>query len=454
MMKKIIAILLFFGVLFANNCRMRLFSLSTEGQNSINLESLITDIADTCNLNIMIKDEVAKNRLKENLKYIKLRNVTLKELLDFLLKENGFFYSLKGNMLVISYIKTENFKIDYVNSVITGATNFSASTTSGDSGTNTLNTTFNFDFWSQFSSNITQILNAQTTEFFKNPPPIIDKTTGLVTITGTRRQLESIKNYIDSLNKRLHKEVLIDVKIYSVKLLKNHQVGVDWNKFNIAFDKTASVTAPNLIGSTSIFKSGTFNINGLLNFLSGYGQINSISNPKITTLNNQKAIITVGQTINYSYKSVTKDANGNAVQSDNIDSKFVGILLDITPEISDNGVIMMSINPSVSSLSQNQLNLTLPPNTIEKKLNTIVRVKDGDTIILGGLITDEKNFVQQGVPILKEIPLIKYMFSTKAETSTREELIFVITPHIIDLNKKVDVKDIGYKETLPNLGDL
>jgi len=457
---KIVFLVLFFIVnnLFAHNCQNKLFSISTDGKNGIVLQNLVADLSDTCHLNVLVKDNIAKEKLKQEVKYLKLKNQTLDEFLNFILKQNGFFYTLDNNTLLISYIKTQNFKIDYINSIITGATNFSASTqeTGGtDDGTNTLKSTFNFDFWKDFELNINKILTAQVDTSYSNPTPIIDKLTGMVTITGTKFQLDRIKGYISELNKRLHKEVLIDVRIYSVRLSNSNQTGINWSKLNLSFGSDSpiskGISASNIIGSSSIFKQGTLTISGLLNFLSSYGQVNSISNPKITTLNNQKAIITVGQTINYSYKTVTTDANGNAIQSDNIDSKFVGILLDITPEMSDKNIVIMSINPSISSVSPTQLNPGLPPDTYEKKLNTIIRVRDGETIILGGLITDETAFTRNGIPILKEIPVVKYLVSSKSKISSREELVFVITPHIINLNKKTTIQQTF---NLPNLGGL
>jgi general secretion pathway protein D len=367
------------------------------------------------------------------------------------LGENGFFWTLQNNTLTISAIKTVNFQLDYINSVVSGSSNFSASSQESDGSSNTINSTFDIDFWSDFSTNIDQILKSQSTKDFTPPTPIIDKTSGLVTVTGTKAQLNAIKTYINELNKRLHKEVIVDVRIYSIKLSKSHQTGVNWNKLSLSVQKAVPVTGN--VGST-ILDSTNFNLDGLLNFLSTYGQLNSISNPKITTLNNQKAIITVGSTINYSYKVTTTDKNGNMVQSDKIEDKFVGILLDITPEISNNGIIMMSIVPSISSLdnSSTQTNPNLPPNTIEKKLSTMVRVKNNSTIILGGLITDTKTLQRNGVPILKEIPLVKYLFSYESEISDKEELIFVITPHIVDLNSKIDISKLGY--SLPKLGDF
>jgi general secretion pathway protein D len=445
-MKKILFLIFSISLLIAK-CDTKLFSLSTEGENGVVLKNIITDIADTCELNILITDNIAKEKLKEEIKYIKLKNKTLKEFLDFILTKNGYFYTLDNNTLIISYIKTKNFKVDYINNTITGTTNFSASTTDSGGGSNTLNSNFSFDFWTDFSKNIDDILQATADEYYKTPKPIINKASGIITVTGTKKQLDKIQKYINEINKRLHKEILVDVRIYSVKLSKSNSTGINWSNFNLSTNANVPITGA--IGQT-ILDSTSFSLNGLLNFLAQYGQVNSISNPKITTLNNQKAIITVGQTINYSYKKVTTDANGNAIQSDVIDSKFVGILLDIMPEISDDNIIIMNINPSISSLSPVQLNPGLPPDTIEKKLNTIVRIKDGDTIILGGLITDQKTFAQNGVPILKEIPVIKYLFSSKEEISNREELIFILTPHIIDLDKKIS----SDKFKLPSLGDL
>ena len=106
--------------------------------------------------------------------------------------------------------------------------------------------------------------------------------------------------------------------------------------------------------------------------------MNSISNPKIATINNQKAIISVGDTINYRYPTkVILDENGNPVTEYASESKFVGILLDITPEISDDGTIMLRINPTISSF-RDETQLTdatrqLAPDTTDNKMSTVVK---------------------------------------------------------------------------------
>ena len=461
-MKKLILLLLGIFILNASPCNNKLFSLSTQGDNGINLEQVITDLSDTCHLNIIIKDDIARQKLKESLQYVKLKDVTLNEFLKFLLGKNGFFYNLDNNLLTISYIKNKNFKIDYVNSVISGNTNFTAST-NNTSGSNTLTSTFNFDFWDQFTTNIKNIMTSSADKNFQNPDPVIDKTSGLVTIVGTKQQLKEIQKYITEVNHRLHQQVLINVNIYSVTLSKSHQTGINWSNLNFSLGTsstpaTVKATSNNIIGSSSVFSNSVFNASGLLNFLATQGNVNSISNPKIATLNNQKAIISVGDTINYRYPTkVVIDQNGNPQTEYTTGSKFVGILLDITPEISDDGTIMLRINPTISAFrDEAQLtdpNRQLAPDTTDNKLSTIVRIKDGQTLVLGGLITNKNSFVENGVPVLKEIPLIKYLFSSTSLISNRKELVFVITPHLLNFNKRSTLKDIGYKK-LPKLGNF
>jgi general secretion pathway protein D len=469
-MKKLIMLLFSIIFLFANKCDNRLFSLSTQGNSTIALKEIISNISDTCDLNIIFKDKAAKKVISDmKLDYLKLKSLTLNEFLSHILGENGFVWSIKSNTLNISYITTKNFKINYVNAIITDAGKL-ADTGYTENPNVTDKVPMQYYFWSDFKTNLDKFLKAQSNENYTMPEPIIDRLTGIVTVTGTKQQLSNVQKYIDNLNHRISREVFLDVKIYSVSLTKTNQTGINWSKFGVGMDTGTISTAGTPIGTT-ILQKPAFRLSGLLNFLSVYGQVNSISNPKITTLNNQEALIHVGSTINYSYKKQTTDKNGNIITSDVPGSSFVGILLDIIPQISDKNIVMMRVNPSISSIynqtntnpdqtfsdlkndkGSSTTNKNLPPDTVNKQLNTIVRVKDGDTIILGGLITNEKTFRENGVPVLKEIPLVKYLFSYKSELSKRKELVFVITPHIINLDKKTSIKNAGFK--LPKLKDL
>jgi len=450
-MSKYIFILVLVTTSFAGVCESRLFIFKNSADSNIVLDSFLKAlVVDNCNLNIVYEDDLAKQKLKHVvLGQMSIKDYTLKQFLDLIIGENNLFYSIENNKLKIAYIKTKTFHIDYIPSTRTGSATFTASSSENSGDTNSVDSKYEFNFWDTLSENLQNILN--TVDSYKATNPVIDKNAGLITITATKRQLDRISKYIIKLNDRLHKQIIIDVKIYSVALSKLNQTGIDWGKLNFSLgDSSVPIRTANIVGRSSVFSNAVFNVNGLLNFLATQGNVNSISNPKIATINNQKAIISVGDTINYKVmtKGATIDANGNQVAPTyEAQSKFVGILLDITPEISNNGTIMLRINPTISTFrDETQLtnpNRELAPDTTDNKMSTVVRIRDGQTLILGGLITNINSFQEKGVPILKEIPLVKYLFSSKTRISNRKELVFVVTPHIIDLNKKQTIKDLG-----------
>ncbi len=455
-MKKLLMLLFLSLFLFAGGCENKLFSyansINKQERLSINsfLKLLLTQ---KCNINIVYKDDIAKKIAKEKMPYMKIKDFTLNQILNLILTKKNLFYTLKNNNIEISYFKTKTYKINFISATRTGSSNLNATD-------NQLKNTYDFDFWGKLKQQITNLLtsnividpnyNILKSTHINNFSPLVDKDAGLVVVTGTMKQLNAVNEYISNLMHNLQKEVLIDVHIYSVELSSSHKTGIDWSNLSLSLNKSnVPLRGKYIGGSLSVFNSAFFTINGLLNFLSTNGNVNSISNPKIMTLNNQKAIISVGSTIYYKYaSSVVKDQNGNPNTQYTIDSKFVGVILDITPQISDDGHIVLSIQPTISSF-RNLTQLTntnrgMPPDTKDNTMLSIVRLKNNQTLVLGGLITSDTQMEVNGVPVLKEIPVIKYLFSSKSKVTDRKELVFVITPHIINLNKQKTLRDLGF----------
>jgi len=455
-MIRVVFLFIFVNFIFAFNCENKLFTYA----NSINIDNhmsirrfLKLFATQRCGVNIAYEDNIAKKIVREKMPYIKVKDYTFYQMLNLILTQKGLFYSLKNNTLHISYFKTKTYKINFISSTRTGQSNLDATDSK-------VSNTYNFDFWSKIENQLTDILKNNLTldpnyelVTFSNPiffKPVVDKDSGIVLVTGTMKQLNAVDKYINNLIASLTKEVLIDVHIYSVELSKSHQTGINWASLNVQLpNNSVTLTASNIAGKNSVFKSATFNSQAFLNFLAQNGNVNSVSNPKIVTLNNQKAIISVGDTIYYKYASSSTTSQTGAPQTQyTIDSKFVGVVLDITPQISDNGNIILSIAPRISKFRDpSQINNTardMPPDTTDNTMLSIVKLKDNQTLILGGLITDDKSFKANGVPVLKEIPLIKYLFSSREEISSKKELVFVITPHIISFNRKRTLRDLGF----------
>jgi general secretion pathway protein D len=465
MVKKGIGLLLLAaGLAFGYNCENRVFSytnsLKAENRTTID-QFLSTLVTGKCGINIVYKDDIAWKICQMKMPYVKIKEMTLPEILDLLLGKRGLFYKIEGNTLEISYYKTKTFKLDWIAMKRSGSNSVATSSSAGGSGSTSttegasVSSEFDSDIWSKIKSDIAVLLKNSSYNPLSGTSPtvIVDPTAGLITVTGTKRQLEAVERYVKELVRRLTKEVLIDVKILSVRLVKQHEVGINWRTLQIHSSGSTSLAGglKAIVGSNSIFKSGsTFSEEGLINFLATFGDVNSISNPKIVTLNNQKAIVTVGQTIYYKYASstTTTGTTGNTQVSYTVGSKFVGVILDITPQISDDGTIILNVYPRISSLINNSdatnPNLDRPPATTDKTLSTIVRLKDGQTLVMGGLIFKTKDFTHNGVPVLKEIPLLKYLFGYKKDYSEKEELVFIITPHIINLNTKKTLRDLGF----------
>ncbi len=490
-MRKIFVILSLFVLLTmaGEDCRTKLFTIqSTPG---VRIGEYINNLADECGLTVLVKDRYASKKLRSPLGRLNLKNVTLPDLLHILLEEQGLSYTLDGNILKIRYLITKTFRLDYVTTKRKSEATTDASVDVGVGGNgdnqgrtqgrdiNKIQATDEFDFWSKIPKEIANILNRPEDEY-KAPPPVVNENAGLITVTATKEQIARVQRYIDAMEERLHKEVLIDVSILAVVLSKNATTGIDWSRFSLLlngeydgsgkFQPTNPLYQYQSVGTGTNFKNldyastataiinSSLHLSGIINFLQQNGNVITLSNPKVLTLNNQPAIITIGDTLNYNVPTqITINSNSNLGETAYTPSSiFVGILLNITPEITKNNQIILRINPSISELrnpdeldkSVNERGFReIAPDTTEKKISTVVKVKNGATLILGGLISNTKNFMINGVPILKDVPLFGNLFRSKKINNKRFELVFILRPRIIDSDTSgLSLKDFGYKK--------
>lgn len=468
-------------------CEYRTFNIKTNNKATAN--ELLFELAEVCDFSIVVKDTEAEKILAKNLSGINIKNLSLDEIFQIILSDNDLFYSYDKNFLKISALTTKSFKVDYITSVREGTAVINASVdatpteeggkrdTTGQSQ-NMITSNDTFDFWKTIATELSAVLNTGA-ETYKTQAPIINPNAGMITITATKKQLDRASDYIDMMKERLHRQVLIDVSIISVSLNSGNKTGVDWSKFSLGFKSSTMFNNSNQgqlahtatsglydnaivsnANNLTVVNDGIFSITGLINFLGSSGETKVVSSPKVLTMNNQQALITIGDNINY---RVPEDTTNTAATTNTTltttytnYSIFIGVLLNITPEISENNEIILRINPSVSNFkySDDDTRMTNPreiaPDTSEKKLSTVVKVKDGSTIILGGLITSNKGKDNSNVPLLSSIPLLGEAFKHSSDTLSSSELVFVITPHIVG-EKGVDkatLKDLGFSQKL------
>jgi general secretion pathway protein D len=467
-------------------CEYRTFNI--KANNKATAGELLSELADTCDFSIVIKDTEAEKALAKNLSGINIKDLSLDEVFQFVIVDNDLFYTYDRNFLKISALTTKSFKVDYVTSVRTGTAVINASVDANPTeeggkrdvagqAQNMITSNDTFDFWKTISNELIAVLNTGT-EGYKTSAPIINPNAGMITVTATKKQLDRVQDYVNMLKERLHKQVLIDVSILSVSLGTSNKTGVDWSKFSLSlaseskYNSTGAVSNlnnnpfnfDNSVRSTTnnltVINDAVFSITGLIDFLGSSGETKVVSSPKVLTMNNQQALITIGDNINYRVPEDTTNtaatANTTLTTTYTNYSIFIGVLLNITPEISENNEIILRINPSVSNFKYSDDDIRsidpreIAPDTSEKKLSTVVKVKDGSTIILGGLITSNKGKENSSVPLLSDIPLLGQAFKHTADTLSTSELVFVITPRIIGEKgtDKATLKDLGFSQKI------
>jgi type II secretory pathway component GspD/PulD (secretin) len=180
-------------------------------------------------------------------------------------------------------------------------------------------------------------------------------------------------------------------------------------------------------------------LSDIVQAISEQGDVKILSNPTISTLNNQKAIIRVGdQDVFFITGAVaTQNTVTQIIQPMTID---IGIILDVTPQIAEDGTIIMNIHPSITEKTGEKVTpdgKTTFPLLSVRETDTTVRVRDNQTIIIAGLMTEKKQDTSTGVPLLKSIPGLGYLFRYKTENKKNSELVIMITP-TLQVGKKVE----------------
>ncbi|WP_457605831.1 pilus (MSHA type) biogenesis protein MshL [Nitratifractor sp.] len=491
-LRKLAAGILFTGLVSVSavaeeNCMDKLFNVTIN--DNLTIGDAIDNLAETCGLTVTVKDSGAQHRLKKNLYYVKLKNATLKSFLDTILKDNDLNYTLKGNKLSISYLVTKTYKVHYITGKRTGSSSanvqVAAGSTSSQSAVNaggkgstiTIKSDSEFHFWNTIKDEIHRILNTAgdgSVHFTKvgdawigpdgqkweyNPlEPIVNPEAGMVTVTGTARQLARVDRYIATLMRQIKTEVMIDVKIIDVQLNNNKTNGIDWNKI---YDTTLTFGGAygtefgpgRTPGNGNINFSFSGDLTRVFKFLNTQGDVTVVSSPHVMTLNNQPAMISVGQEIFYKLTTTNKVGGSDTAtsQDETVESVFAGILLDITPEVDERGLITLKINPSITTLANEDeaktvLGVrTMPPDLKRRQISAVIKVRDGDHAVVGGLITKSKGTTTDKVPLLGDIPLIGYAFKKEEESTYTDELVIIITPHIVRHNKQISLKELGYK---------
>ncbi|MBF0472637.1 MAG: pilus (MSHA type) biogenesis protein MshL [Nitrospirae bacterium] len=289
------------------------------------------------------------------------------------------------------------------------------------------------------------------------PSYSIDLLTGTIVVTASKNDLDKVERYINSIKRSLGRQVLIEAKIVEVQVSEGLNYGVNWNQLvtgtalgtyisgnNQSTSTTSSSVAsstPSAIASTitnGITLNASARFDTILDLLQTQGNVKTLSNPRITLLNGQTALLSVGTTESYiSEITSTEDTVAHVITvTPKSQTILSGMMLGIAPYIDKDDNIILTITPVLSELlSFNQQTIgttTLKlPNIALREMSTTVKLKDKQMVIIGGLISTKDSTIESGIPILSSIPILGNLFKSKDIIHQRIELVILIRPVLI-----------------------
>lgn len=400
---------------------------------------------------------------------VDIQGLPLAEAMSALLLANDCTWRQQGDLILVHAAETKLFRLNYLRLIRKGTGNSSATLASnggsggsggagsaggsgpaaggGGQGGSVINVQQDnaIDFWKELREELSHLLTERGKQSLA-----INMTAGIIQVTDRPTALRRVASYLEGMEQTVHRQVSIEAKLYDVILNDQFQLGVDWQHAVQSFGgKLTMGGAPSLLSAggafdlkPSAFSAGFQNDNTkiLLQALKEQGEVRVISKPTIRTLNNQTALIKVGaETPFFTRNSVFLPGNTagstTTIQEDQVSTVTVGTVLAITPQVAPDDWITLDISAVLTSLVETRLSpsrTTTAPVLDIKQASTLIRVRSGETAVMGGLIQNESSQTTRKVPLLGDIPLLGKIFQGRVEGNRRRELIIFVTPKLVE----------------------
>jgi MSHA biogenesis protein MshL len=437
-------------------------------------------LVDGMGINILV-DPSIKTRIT-----LKLKDVTLEETLEAVKDVYGLQYitTSYGYRILPKTLQNRVFPVNYLNVSRIGSSGMSVSSgnisssdtnnNSNNSGTNSTSGSSSSDNY-QTISTATKIETKATTDFWLNLQSsvsmivgkgtgrrvIVDAQSGLVVVRGYPDELAAVEDFLNRAELSLQKQVIIEAKILEVTLNSGFQSGIQWDTLSSSGSNLAGQLASETVrndddlgGVFSLSFNGS-DFSGVIQMLQRQGEVQVLSSPRISTVNNQKAVIKVGTdeffVTNISNSTTTTTTTTSSAPEISLTPFFSGIALDVTPQIGQNNEVILHVHPSVTEVVERNkvidiggsiYDLPLAYSSI-RETDSIIRAASGQVVVIGGLLQNKKSSVDASVPWLSKIPILGYLFRQIEKTSSKSELVILLQPTVIEPSGwNNEIKDI------------
>ncbi len=378
---------------------------------------------------------------------IQLKNVPWKKALEVILATYGYSFEQKGTIITVTTVDNLRKRRE------------DSKTLADQEPLSTESFILNYSKASEVKDSIEKMKTPRGSVNF-------DKRTNVLIVSDVETNLQMIREVVKSLD-AVTPQVLIEAKIIETTLNKGENMGIDWsivasasgasrpttfpftthtnNKYLSETDfQDTSIEYKNPFDAKGAFTFGTLNLSQFsvaLQMLKTRSDVNTISNPRIVTLDNQPAKITAGS--QYPLPKYVYNEQSGSLQISGWEYIDIGVTFLVTPHVNGAGVVTLDIEPTVTDI-QGYVTLegTSVPQLSSETAKTSVMIRDGDTLMIAGLIKDKKTDTRKKVPLLGDIPFFGLPFQKKDASVVKTELVIFMTPHIITtmVDKKPDAK--------------
>ncbi|HDM8224289.1 TPA: pilus (MSHA type) biogenesis protein MshL [Vibrio campbellii] len=417
---------------------------------------------------------------------VNLSDVTLDEVLNVVQNMYGYDVVKSGKVIQIypAGMRTVTIPVDYLQfkrsgrsltSIVTGSVTSAGTSNSGGSsddsdssdsnnnngdssttstGGTRIETITESDFWPMLQQAVANLIGSG-----KGQSVVVTPQAGVITVRAFPDEIREVREFLGVSQKRMQRQVILEAKILEVTLSDGYQQGINWSNMSASIGNSGSivvdrnpVTLPldaigTLLGGQTNVTFSDGNFEAVMSFMATQGDLNVLSSPRITAANNQKSVIKVG-TDEYFVTELSSNAgngeNSNAVPEVELTPFFSGISLDVTPQIDNKGNVFLHVHPAVIEVEEEikQLNLGGDFQNIQLPLakssiresDSVIRAKDGDVVVIGGLMKQQNLEQVSKVPFLGDVPALGNLFRNINNVTQKTELVILLKPTVVGVN--------------------
>jgi len=432
-------------------------TLSLSFADPISIRELLLLLVRDTNLSVVLDPDVEGTFSGD------LKSVTLRQALDLVLEPHGFMATFHDNIVRVrrEQVQTRLFNINYVATRRSGTRGTGLSGMNGQgaygmpggmaggvsaagygggyySGTGgiggsqaSVSGTDSGDVFEELQAGVETLLS-------EAGRLNIDRKAGLLQVTDFPSQLDKIAVYVEAYETRALRQVRIVAKILEVELREDFSAGIDWALILKNAGDAVAITqrlAPTRGSGAFTIGVNIKDFTGLLEAFASQGNVNVMASPWVMAMNNEPAVMRVGTQDVYFVTTSQVDASSGQILQTVVTPQTIseGVTLSVTPQIAADGVINMSIMPSITErtgTATSRLGDQVPIVSV-RETDTLVRVHEGETIVIAGLMQDRTSVDKSKVPILGDVPLVGGLFRREERTKRKTDLVILLTPTVM-----------------------